>query len=211
MACLGGLVVTGRPQRRDVRVLAPAACVMRSLWLASRVIPAAPPENGALLLFALHAVDPENDAGRAGRGIPPRSRSAPPTCPSLRTNGLPVARRLLVPRPLIDRIRPRAKHHWTARPPDIPTGGTAHETHRFRCNPRRTARAGGSFVRAFWFLRVQGGHEAFNRASQVVLIRDGNRTVLTMATTSARSEGVCHRHPVPTRIERGRFTSATKR
>ena len=62
-------------------------------------------------------------------------------------------------------------------------------------------------VRAFCgFYVSKADTKLFNRASQVVLIRDGNRTVLTMANDfSGDPKEFAIVIPVPTRIERGQI------
>lgn len=67
-------------------------------------------------------------------------------------------------------------------------------------------------ARAFCgFYVAKGDTKIFNRASQVVIVRDGDRTVMTMANDfqgSARDFAVVI--PVPTKIERGQIHVAEK-
>ena len=62
------------------------------------------------------------------------------------------------------------------------------------------------------FYVAKADTKLFNQASQVVLVRDGDRTVLTMANDfQGEPKEFAIVVPVPTFIERSRSTSATRR
>src|SRR5882757_6867 len=61
------------------------------------------------------------------------------------------------------------------------------------------------------FYVAKGGAKLFNRASQVVIVRDDNKTVMTMANDFQGSvRGFAVVIPVPTKIERGQIHVAEK-
>jgi Na+-translocating ferredoxin:NAD+ oxidoreductase RnfD subunit len=225
MACLGGLVVN-RAARSDVTVafLATYGILVfgRSMWLGEPLtIPTHRLESGALLLFSFFMIsDPKTT---------PDSRTARVVFAALvavgaayiqfrlfRTNGLLwslAGWSLLVP--VIDRLLPARRYDWTQ-------PGHGHDQPKEESNMKRVviaATIAGLMIcldqplRAFCgFYVCKADTKLFNRASQVVLVRDGDRTVLTMTNDfSGNPTEFAVVIPVPTRIERDQIHVADKK
>ena len=218
MACLGGLVVT-RATRADISLAFLAVyaglVIGRSLWLGDPLaIPLHRLESGALLLFAFFMIsDPKTTPdSRAGRLIFAALVAWVAWYIQFRlfrTNGPLWALVGLSPLvPLIDRCLPAGRYAWIQ---------SSHlPGHQEKKTMRRVvfaAAIAGLVVclnqplRAFCgFYVCKADTKLFNRASQVVLVRDGDRTVLTMANDfSGTLTEFAVVIPVPTRIERGQI------
>ena len=208
MACLGGLVVT-RAARADVtlrvhRSSTPPWSAGRSYWLGEPLaIPLHRLESGALLLFAFFMIsDPKTTPdSRAGRLLFAALVAAGAWYVQFRlfrTNGLlwslaacslaraahrSPAARLAV---RVARLRGSAASARLASPT---RNRQPSNQLRLRNAPlhsvRRARRVSLGFaepLRAFCgFYVAKADTKLFNQASQVVLVRDGDRTVLTMA------------------------------
>jgi hypothetical protein len=216
MACLGGLVVN-RATRSDVTfafLAAYGALVFgRSIWLGEPFsIPVHRLESGGLLLFSFFMISdpkttPDSRAGRIIFGALVAIGAAYVQLRLFRTNGLIwslISCSLLVP--VIDWLLPARRYEWT------PRLGTHHGM-KGESNMKR-AFIGAAIasciifteqpLRAFCgFYVSKADTKLFNRSSQVVLVRDGDRTVLTMANDfSGNPTEFAVVVPVPTRIER---------
>lgn len=217
MACLGGLVVN-RAARSDVTVafLAVYGALIfgRSLWLGEPPsIPTHRLASGALLLFSFFMISdpkttPDSRAGRLVFATLVALGAAYIQFKLFRTNGLIwslAGSSLFVP--VIDWLLPARKegrYQWTR-----PTGQQA----KGASNMKRAVIAASTILiltcaatpaDAFCgFYVSKADTRLFNRASQVVLVRDGDRTVLTMANDFSGSPiDFAVVIPVPTRIER---------
>ena len=212
--CLGGLVVN-RAARSDVTYAFigfwSLILISRSLWLGEPLtIPLHRLENGALLLFTFFMISdpkttPNSRAGRIVFAEIVAIGAAYIQFRLFRTNGLLwslAGFSLLVP--LIDLVLPAEKYSWSA--PRAAFG-------EFRM--KRLATAATAVVMLFLaptahafcgFYVAKGDTKLFNKASQVVLVRDGDRTVMTMANDfkgDPREFAVVI--PVPTVIEKGQI------
>jgi Na+-translocating ferredoxin:NAD+ oxidoreductase RnfD subunit len=195
MACLGGLVVN-RATRSDVTfafLVAYGSLVFgRSIWLGEPAsIPLHRLESGALILFSFFMISdpkttPDSRAGRIIFGALVAVGAVYVQLRLFRTNGLIwslIVCSLLVP--VIDWLLPARRYEW------MNLLGT-HQRMKGESTMKR-AFIGAAIVacvvfteqplRAFCGFYVSAaGTKLFNRASQVVLVRDGDRTVLTMAS-----------------------------
>ena len=214
MVCLGGLVVN-RARRSDVTFAFLAVYVGRccSLALARRAArdsAASSAERRAAAVRVLHDFRPEDDAGFARR--PCCSRSLVALGAVVRAvQVVSHQRAALVPGalfarsfPLIDCLLPGTRYAWTGARPNR-TKETGHETPAafvatlVLCGlllaDARVAFCG--------FYVAKADTKLFNKASQVVLVRDGDRTVLTMANDfQGDPKEFAVVIPVPTVIER---------
>jgi hypothetical protein len=194
MACLGTVVVT-RAARADVTfgfLFAYAALVFgRAAWLGQ---PWANPihqlQSGGLLLFSFFMISdprttPDTRLGRLVFAAIVAAGAAFVPFVLYRTNGLLWALALLSPVvPLIDRLLPGRRHAW-------PGGGApapALAPSALRVPARVVAVAIGlsllpaSNSYAFCgFYVAQSDAKLYNKSSQVVLARDGDRTVVTLS------------------------------
>jgi Na+-translocating ferredoxin:NAD+ oxidoreductase RnfD subunit len=217
MACLGGLVVN-RAARSDVTYAFMASWMAlllgRSLWLGEPLsIPLHRLENGALLLFTFFMISdpkttPDSRLGRIAFAMLVAWGGWYIQFRLFRTNGLLwslAGCSLLVP--LIDRLLPGTKYAWT----NTTNRHIAGEQVMRRMRPTVAAvvaavsvAAFGQSVAAFCgFYVAKADTKLFNRASQVVMVRDGDRTVLTMANDfKGDPQEFAVVIPVPTRIER---------
>ena len=216
MACLGGLVVN-RAARSDVTFaflgIYGALVFGRSAWLGEPLsIPLHRLESGALILFSFFMISdpkttPDSRAGRIIFASLVAAGAAYIQFRLFRTNGLIwslAGCSVLVP--LIDRLLPAGRYTWTS-PLDTqrPSKGDP---------MMKRALIGAAIaglivfteqpLRAFCgFYVSKADTRLFNQASQVVLVRDGDRTVLTMANDfSGNPKEFAVVIPVPTRIER---------
>src|SRR5262245_37364208 len=194
MACLGGLVVN-RAARSDVTLVFLAIygglVLARSLWLGEPLtIPVHRLESGALLLFAFFMISdpkttPDSRTGRLLFAALVAMGAAYIQFKLFRTNGLlwSLAGWSLVV-PIIDRLFPAGRYEWS-RPAGVHRGSQG-DSHMKRAAFAATVvvliASLDLPVRAFCgFYVCKADTKLFNRASQVVLVRDGDRTVLTMA------------------------------
>ena len=197
MACLGGVVVN-RASRSDVTyafiVFYCALLFGRSCYLGEPfAIPLHRLQGGALLLFTFFMIsDPKTTPG-----FPRRPRAV---------RGAGRVRRLVRAVPTVQDQRPAvvaggvfadgSAHRSGAARREIqlalapaPHGGwtsSKEQRHDETISVRGGAGAGDGVVgaTAAWLLRLllaKADTKLFNKASQVVLVRDGDRTVMTMA------------------------------
>ncbi|MGH9145266.1 MAG: DUF2330 domain-containing protein [Vicinamibacterales bacterium] len=213
MACLGGLVVN-RAARSDVTVafLAVYGALIfgRSLWLGEPLsIPTHRLASGALLLFSFFMISdpkttPNSRAGRLVFATLVALGTAYVQFKLFRTNGLIwslAGWSLFVP--IIDRLLPAGRYHWI-RPIGQQTKGASNMKPVIAASIILILTCAARPADAFCgFYVSKADTKLFNRASQVVLVRDGDRTVLTMANDFSGSPiDFAVVIPVPTRIER---------
>ena len=204
MASLGTLVVS-RAARSDVTAaflgFHVAIVLGRALWLGDPLALALHQlQSGALLLFAFFMISdpkttPETRAGRVLFAFLVAAGAAFVQFVLFRTNGLLWALFACAPVvPLINRLRPGSRYTWARPSADAslrPFRTGFFKEHAMRVSTRFVALV---FVGAFALTAVarpasafcgfyvsKADTQLFNRASQVVLVRDGDRTVLTMA------------------------------
>jgi hypothetical protein len=216
MAGLGGFVVN-RASRSDVTLIFLAVygglVLGRSLWLGEPLaIPLHRLASGAILLFAFFMISdpkttPDSRAGRVVFATLVAFAAWYIQFRLFRTNGALWALAGASPLvPLIDRLLPARRYVWTPSPG--PSAGPREDSTMKRAV--FAAAIVGLIVgfdqpaRAFCgFYVCKADTKLFNKASQVVLVRDGNRTVLTMANDFRGSPTeFAVVIPVPTRIER---------
>src|SRR5215212_1477857 len=192
IACLGALVVN-RAERSDVTwafiVFWSALVIGRSLWLGEPMtIPLHRLQNGALLLFTFFMISdpkttPDSRSGRILFAALVALGAYYVQFKLFRTNGLLwslAAFSMLTP--ILDLVIPGRRYAWE-RPSTAtaPQGGLAMP----RIAAALVAIASllfASSAQAFCgFYVAKGDTKLYNRASQVVLVRDGDRTVMTMA------------------------------
>ncbi len=235
VAILGWLVVR-RAERSDVTwaflAFWVAALFGRAAWLGDPwTIPLHQLANGSMLLFAFAMISdpkttPDSRAGRVLFAALVAAGGAWVTFGLHRSEGPIFALVACAPLvPLIDRLLPGPKYRWTAPPAADLIGPSAHLLpQRSAAMTRRAsvptvtalalavalaAAAPAAAFCGFYVARADTG--IFNRASQVVLVRDGDRTVLTMASDfRGAPEEFAVVIPVPTRIEREQIHVAEK-
>jgi len=209
--CLGGLVVN-RAARSDVAIgfliFYAAMLFGRSAWLGE---PAAIPlhrlESGALLLFAFFMISdpkttPDSRAGRLLFAALVTAGAWYVQFELFRTNGLLWS--LAVSSfavPLIDRLLPGPRYEWARRSrPEVAMTRARLATFATVLIVSFGARPAFAFC-GFYVARADS--KLFNRASQVVLVRDGDRTVMTMSNDfRGEPKEFALVVPVPTFIER---------
>jgi Na+-translocating ferredoxin:NAD+ oxidoreductase RnfD subunit len=194
MACLGTLVVT-RARRADVSFAFLSAwsgiLIFRSLQLAEPMtIPLHRLENGSLLLFAFFMISdpkttPDARAGRLLFAVLVAAFAWFVQFRLFRPNALLWSLAASSPLvPLIDRLLPAKRYVWDAPSSSLSTRRWAMK----RALVLTAALLAGSVLtagdaRAFCgFYVSKADAKLFNKASQVVMVRDGDRTVLTMAS-----------------------------
>jgi Na+-translocating ferredoxin:NAD+ oxidoreductase RnfD subunit len=212
IAALGCTVLTRVPTR-DVTfafLTAYAGLVLgRAAWLGDPLaIPLRELQTGALIVFAFFMIsDPKTvPASRLGR----LSFAAAVAASAFwvryglfRPNGLLWALAVAAPLvPLLDRLTPGASAPANPTPEEQPM--------RTRLIPATLALAVVCWTapaHAFCgFYVAKADTKLFNRASQVVLVRDGDRTVLTMSNDyQGDPTEFATVIPVPTKIERGQI------
>jgi Na+-translocating ferredoxin:NAD+ oxidoreductase RnfD subunit len=220
IACLGALVVN-RAERGDVTwafiVFWSGLLIGRSLYLGEPLtIPFHRLENGALLLFTFFMISdpkttPDRRAGRILFAALVALGAYYIQFKLFRTNGLLwslAAFSLLTP--ILDLLLPAKRYSWTQRQPAF-AGGTA--------MPRTAAALTLIFSLLFatnasafcGFYVAKGDAKLFNKASQVVLVRDGDRTVMTMANDfKGEPKEFAVVIPVPAVLQRGQIRIADK-
>jgi Na+-translocating ferredoxin:NAD+ oxidoreductase RnfD subunit len=196
LACLGGLVIH-RAARSDVTYAFLAAyCGVlfgRALWLGDPLtIPLHQLQSGALLIFAFFMISdpkttPDARAGRVAFAALVALVAGWIQFRLFRPDGLIWALALCAPAvPLIDRLVPGVRYVWQRSRP-------LYRARRLTVShPQTVSRSLGvlvlfvlfaSPVRAFCGFYVgKADTKLFNQASSVVLVRDGERTVLTMSS-----------------------------
>ena len=194
MACLGTVVVT-RAQRADVSFAFLSAwaaiLVLRSLQLGEPMtIPAHRLESGSLLLFAFFMISdpkttPDARTGRLVFAVLVAAFAWFVQFKLFRPNALLWSLAAASPLvPLIDRLIPERRYSWERPSFSFSTRRWAMKRALFLT----TAMLAGSAVavgnaEAFCgFYVSKADAKLFNNASQVVMVRDGDRTVLTMAS-----------------------------
>jgi hypothetical protein len=214
--CAGGLVVY-RSSRSDVTIafLAFWAAILfgRSLMLGDPLtVPLHRLENGTLLIFAFFMIsDPKTTPNaRAGRIFFAALVAAGAWFVQFRlfrTNGLLWSLAAASPLvPIIDRYLPSARFEW--RP-------AFKEISMQRASIALTLVISLAFApsaSAFCgFYVAKGDAKLFNKASQVVLVRDGDRTVMTMANDyKGDPKEFAVVIPVPTVLERSQIRVTEK-
>ncbi len=198
IAC-AGLAVTYRSARSDVTLAFIAAyaglITARSLYLGEPLtIPLHRLESGAFLLFSFFMISdpkttPDARAGRIAFALLVAVGAAYVHLRLFRPNGFLWALVLASPLvPLIDLVFPAARYQW----PSLPSRLLSPLTRFHWRTPmiRKTAvfllalaaLTHASPALAFCgFYVAKADTKIFNKASQVVLVRDGDRTVITMA------------------------------
>jgi hypothetical protein len=222
MACLGGLVVN-RAARSDVTfafLLTWAALVIgRSIWLGDPLsVPLHRLESGSLLLFAFFMISdprttPDSRSGRILFAALVALGASYVQFKLFRSNGLLwslAACSLLVP--LIDRLLPGGRYDWRRAHPE---GRTLMGTVTRVASILVVASLAPAIARpaaAFCgFYVAKADARLFNKASQVVLVRDGDRTVMTMANDfKGDLKEFAVVIPVPTPIQRGQINVGDK-
>jgi Na+-translocating ferredoxin:NAD+ oxidoreductase RnfD subunit len=194
MACLGTVVVT-RARRADVSFSFLAAwaviLTLRSVLLGEPMtIPIHRLESGALLLFTFFMISdpkttPDSRNGRVLFAVLVAAGAWFVQFKLFHTNALLWALAAISPlTPLIDRLLPAQRYRWEF-------GSLSFSPRRWAMKRALVATAvllagsifGCSDAEAFCgFYVSKADAKLFNKASQVVMVRDGNRTVLTMAS-----------------------------
>jgi len=224
LACLGGLVVN-RAARADVTYAFLGAYLAivfgRALWLGQpAAIPLHQLASGALLVFTFFMISdpkttPDSRAGRVVFAALVAALAGFITFVLYRPNGPLFALALAAPAvPLLDRLLPGDRYAWPGSALR-PEGGNAM---RRRIRLARLAAAvvlaalSGGTAHAFCgFYVAKADTKLWNQASQVVLVRDGDRTVLTMSNDFSGSlKEFAVVVPVPTVLERGQIHVADR-
>jgi Na+-translocating ferredoxin:NAD+ oxidoreductase RnfD subunit len=219
MACLGGLVVN-RAARSDVTFAFLFAwgllVVGRSIWLGDPLsVPFHRLANGSVLLFAFFMISdpkttPNSRTGRILFAMLVALGAYYVQYKLFRTNGLLWSLAACSPLvPLIDRLMPGGRYDW------------------FRVSSQGSMSMNSlKRVASIFLLVLVAAHPAsafcgfyvakadaklFNRASQVVLVRDGDRTVMTMANDfKGELKEFAIVIPVPTPIQRDQINVGDK-
>ncbi len=223
LACLGTLVVH-RSERSDVPVafLASYAALAtaRAAWLGDPwAIPFHALQSGALLLFAFFMISdprttPDSRPARLLFCALVASTAIGIEFGLYRPNSLLWALALCAPLvPLLDRILPGVRFRWKRPHPTLPFAKEI----VMQSQPSRPtwARLGPPLLALATLLGAARAHafcgfyvgkadtQLFNQASQVVLVRDGDRTVITMSNDyQGELDEFATVIPVPTFIER---------
>ncbi|MEA2693786.1 MAG: hypothetical protein QOJ16_3173 [Acidobacteriota bacterium] len=221
-ACLGGLVVN-RAERSDVTYaflsFYLALLFGRALWLgAPFAIPLHQLANGAFLLFTFFMISdpkttPDSRAGRILFAGLVALVAGTITFVLYRTNGLLYALALCSPVvPLIDLLLPGKRHAWRREPIVTLTGGVTVKRLTVPAAVALGLLLSAGTAHAFCgFYVAKADSKLFNKASQVVLVRDDDHTVLTMANDyKGDLKEFAIVIPVPTFLERGQIHVADK-
>ena len=198
IAC-AGLAVTFRSARSDVTLAFIAAyaglITARSLSLGEPLtIPLHRLESGAFLLFSFFMISdpkttPDARAGRIAFALLVAVGAAYVHLRLFRPNGFLWALVLASPLvPLIDRLLPAVRYQWLPLPSRLPSPLTRFHwrtpmmrktaVYLFALAALTHAAPAAAFC---GFYVAKADTTIFNKASQVVLVRDGDRTVITMA------------------------------
>ncbi len=226
-ACLGGLVVN-RAERSDVTYaflsFYLAVLFGRALWLGAPFsIPLHQLANGAFLLFTFFMISdprttPDARSGRIVFAGLVAVVAGTITFVLYRTNGLLFALALCSPLvPLIDLLLPGKRHAWRREPIAPPSGGGTLKRLNVPSLPAISALIVVGLLlpaaaHAFCgFYVAKADTKLFNKASQVVLVRDEDHTVLTMANDfKGDLKEFAIVIPVPTFLSRGQIHVADK-
>ena len=233
LACAGlGTLVLHRTARSDVTwaflgFYASLLCG-RALWLGDPLeIPLHQLQNGALVLFAFFMISdpktlPDSRAGRILYAGLVALGAVFVQFGLFRSNGLLWSLAAAAPLvPIIDRLLPGVRYRWSSAPLAA-TRSLRKENPMFRFTRQATLVAAASTRRAALiaalavgvflhsdaqafcgFYVAKADTKLFNKASQVVLVRDGDRTVITMSNDfQGNPTEFAMVIPVPTFIER---------
>jgi Na+-translocating ferredoxin:NAD+ oxidoreductase RnfD subunit len=216
-AC-AGLLVVNRASRSDVTLAFMASyatlLVGRSLWLGEPLsIPLHRLESGAFLLFSFFMISdpkttPDSRAGRVLFAAVVAAGAAYVQLRLFRTNGFLWALAAASPFvPVLDRVLPSIPFCWPRRPSFPVRAFWRKPIMRFTAFTLAgllALTAGASSAEAFCgFYVAKADGRLFNKASHVVLVRDGDRTVITMANDfRGNPKEFAMVVPVPTAIQR---------
>jgi hypothetical protein len=219
MACLGGVVVN-RAARSDVTFAFLAAwgllVVGRSVWLGDPLsVPLHRLANGSVLLFAFFMISdpkttPDSRPGRVLFAVLVASGAYYVQYKLFRINGLLWSLAACSPLvPLIDRVMPGGRYDWTR----VSSQGSISMNSLKRVASMfllvLVAAHPASAFCGFYVAKADA--KLFNRASQVVLVRDGDRTVMTMANDfKGELKEFAIVIPVPTPIQRDQINVGDK-
>ncbi len=213
LASLGFLVVR-RAERSDVTwaFLAAYGAVVfgRALWLGDpAAIPLHQLESGGFLIFAFFMISdpkttPDSRPGRVLYAVLVALGAAFVQFHLFRTNGLIWSLAALAPTvPVIDRLLPGRAYRWPG------LSGKESPMPSRRLSPAALILAAALLASAgpasafCGFYVAKADTELFNQSSKVVLVREGDRTVLTMASDyRGTPDEFAMVVPVPTFIER---------
>jgi len=225
IAC-AGVTVVQRSRRSDVTfaflIAWTALQLVRALWLGDPLsIPLHRLENGAMLIFAFFMISdpkttPDSRLGRIVFATVVALGGFWIQYGLFRTNGLLWSLAASSPFvPLIDRFLPAGRFHWNA--PVSSTTATSHSKEAPMFRPALSLLLVAVLVfpmsaEAFCgFYVAKGDASLFNKSSQVVLVRDGDRTVLTMASDyQGDPREFALVVPVPSFLEKGQIRVVEK-
>jgi hypothetical protein len=216
-AC-AGLLVVNRASRSDVTLAFMASyatlIVGRSLWLGEPLsIPLHRLESGAFLLFSFFMISdpkttPDSRAGRLLFAALVACGAAYVQLRLFRTNGFLWALAAASPLvPVLDRVLPSRPYSWPQRPSSLVNAFWRKPIMRFTVFTLAALlalTASASSAEAFCgFYVAKADGKLFNKASHVVLVRDGDRTVITMSNDfRGDPKEFAMVIPVPTAIQR---------
>ena len=220
LACAGMLVVT-RAARADVTIAFMAAwaglLVARSISLNEPMtIPFHRLEGGAFLLFSFFMISdpkttPDSRAGRVIFAALVALGAAYVQFKLFRTNGFVWALACASPLvPLIDWLIPAQRYDWATSLHTRRTSMTRFSIRTAAAIAVLAASAAPAFAFCGFYVS-KADSKLFNKASQVVLVRDGDRTIVTMASDfKGDPKEFAMVVPVPTAIERGQINVGDK-
>ena len=220
LACAGLLVVT-RAARADVTIAFMAAwaglLVARSISLNEPMtIPLHRLEGGAFLLFSFFMISdpkttPDSRAGRVIFAALVALGAAYVQFKLFRTNGFVWALACASPLvPLIDWLIPAQRYDWATSLHTRRTSMTRFSIRTAAAIAVLAASAAPAFAFCGFYVS-KADSKLFNKASQVVLVRDGDRTIVTMASDfKGDPKEFAMVVPVPTAIERGQINVGDK-